>query len=110
LDWVTQQIRETLGFDAYQGTLNVQLDAEARRIAHTCTTPRPGTPITPMDTPFASGKAVKIQLNGMLDGAVVIPLIPNYLPNQRENLASLNLRAALGLHGGDEVIVEIGEA
>jgi riboflavin kinase len=109
LDRVTHQIRATLGFDAYKNTLNVHLDAEARRFAHACTTPRPGTPFTPMDTPFASGTVFKIQLNGRLDGALVFPLIPQYLPNQREIVAFLNLREALGVHDGDEVIVEIGE-
>ncbi len=107
LDWVATQIRETLGFDAYQGTLNVQLDTEASHIVHAFTMPRPGIPITSGDSAFVSGKAFKIRLNERVDGALVIPLIPHYPPNQLEIIAPLHLRNALGLLDGDEVTVEI---
>ncbi len=107
LDWVRHQIREKLGFDAYRGTLNVQLNAEASQALHTFTTHRQGTSITPIDTTFASGKAFRVQLNGRVEGALVIPLVPHYPPNQLEIIAPINLRDALALKDGDEVTVEI---
>lgn len=110
LDWVKQQIREKLGFDAYKGTLNVKLDNEARRTVQSFTKLRPGTPIIPVDSTFASGKAFKIRLSDKVDGALVIPLIPTYPTNQMEIIAPINLRETLGLRDDDEVTVEIFES
>jgi CTP-dependent riboflavin kinase len=110
LDWVQQQIREKLGFEAYEGTLNVKLDDEADRTFQSFTKSCPGIPITPVDNTFAPGKAFNIKLGGKVDGALIIPLIPNYPPNQMEIIAPINLRETFELHDGDEVIVEIFES
>jgi riboflavin kinase len=110
LDWVKQQIREKLGFEAYKGTLNVKLNDEARRMVQSFTKPRLGIPITPVDSTFASGKVFKIRLDDKVEGALVIPIIPNYPKNQMEILAPINLRETYGLQDGDEVKVEIFES
>jgi len=107
LDWVKQQIREKLGFEAYKGTLNLKLDDEVSRTVQSFTKPRLGISIEPVDNTFASGKAFKIRIGGKVEGALVIPLIPNYPLNQMEIIAPINLREAFGLQDGDEVTVEI---
>ena len=110
LDWVKHQIHEKFGFEAYQGTLNLKLDDEASRTVQSFTKPRLGISIESIDSTFASGKAFKIRLGGKVDGALVIPLIPNYPLNQMEIIAPINLREAFGLQDGDEVTVEIFES
>ncbi len=110
LDWVKQQICEKLRFEAYKGTLNLKLDDEASRTIQSFTKPRLGMSIEPVNSTFASGKAFKIRLGGEVDGALVIPLIPNYPLKQIEIIAPINLREAFGLQDGDEVTVEIFES
>ena len=88
----------------------MKLDDEASRIVQTFTKPRSGISIEPVDSTFALGKAFKIRLGDKVDGALVIPLIPNYPLNQIEIIAPINLREAFGLQDGDEVTVEIFES
>ncbi len=85
----------------------MKLNAETNRDVHAFTKPRQGIPITPVDTTFASGKAFRVQLNGRVEGALVIPLVPHYPPNQLKFIAPINLRDARGLQNGDEVTVDI---
>ena len=109
LDWVKQQICEKLGFEAYKGTLNLKLDDEANRTIRSFISPRPRISIEPVDSTFAPGKAYKIRVGGKVDGALIIPLIPNYPLNQMEIIAPINLREAFDLQDGDEVTIEIFE-
>jgi CTP-dependent riboflavin kinase len=88
----------------------LKLDNEARRTIQSFTKLRPGIPITPVDSTFASGKAFKIRLSDEVDDALVIPLIPNYPTNQMLASAPINLRETFGLQDDDEVTVEIFES
>lgn len=110
LKWVKKQIREKLGFEAYPGTLNLKMDDEASREFQSYATSRQGVPIEPVDSMCYAGKAFKIRIDDAVDGALILPLVPNYPPDQIEVIASVNLRERLGVEDGDEVTIEISEA
>jgi riboflavin kinase len=107
MDWVRKQILEKLGFDPFLGTLNVKMDEEASRRYHSFVEGGRGIPIEPLDEHFHWGKCYRCRINGRIDGAVVVPIVPGYPPDLVEIMAPVNLRENLGLEDGSKVIVEI---
>lgn len=107
LDWVKEQIREKFGFDPYVGTLNLKMDRDTSSKYQSFTKSRGGILIEPIDDKSCRGKCFEIRIQDEVDGALVIPLVPNYHHNQIEVIAPVNLRKVLGLEDGDEVTIEI---
>ena len=103
LPWVKKQINEKLGFNPYIGTLNLRLPNEADinelREAN-------GIKIIP-EKGYYEGKCFKALLMGKVEGAVVLPDVPEYPPDLLEVLAPVNLRETLGLNDGVEIEVTI---
>lgn len=110
MGWVKRQIHEKLGFEAYPGTLNLKMDDEASGEFQSFAKSRKGVPIEPVDVTFYAGKAFKIRIDDEVDGALILPLVPNYPPDKREVIAPVNLRETLELEDGDEVTIEISES
>ncbi len=107
MGWVREQILGKLGFDPFPGTLNVKLDEETTRRYRSFVEDGKGIPIEPLDERFHWGKCYRCRINGSIDGAVVVPIVPDYPPDLLEIMAPVNLRECLGLEDGSEVIVEI---
>lgn len=107
MDWVRGQILEKLGFDPFLGTLNVKMGEETSRRYHSFIGERKGIPIEPMDGRFHRGKCFRSRINDRIDGAVVVPIVPDYPTDLVEIIAHVNLRESLGLNDGSEVTVEI---
>lgn len=107
LEWVKRQILEKLGFEPYVGTLNLKMDEETSRNLRSFTKSREGILIEPVDDAYYAGKCLKTRINDEIDGAIVIPLVPNYPPDQIEIIAPVNLREIFELRDGDEITIEI---
>ncbi|MHC3129283.1 MAG: CTP-dependent riboflavin kinase [Candidatus Bathyarchaeota archaeon] len=103
LPWVKKQINEKLGFNAYIGTLNLRLPNEAGvnelREAN-------GIKIIPEKGDY-EGKCFKALVSKKVEGAVVLPDVPEYPTNILEIIAPVNLRKTLGLKDGVEIEITI---
>jgi riboflavin kinase len=103
LPWVKNQINEKLGFNPYIGTLNLKLPNKTslNRLRET-----DGIIIMP-EKGYFEGKCFKVLVNGKIEGAVVLPDVPDYPPDLLEILAPVNLRKTFGLRDGMEIKVSI---
>ena len=109
MEWVREQILEKLGFDPYVGTLNVRMDEETSRRYHSLLEGREGIPLEPLDERYHRGKCYRSRINDRVDGAIIVPIVPDYPADIMEIIAPVNLREILGLQDGSEVTVEILE-
>lgn len=103
LSWVKRQINEKMGFNPYLGTLNLRLTNETdinklRKMNGTTIVPEKG---------YCEGKCFKALVTGKVEGAVVLPDVPEYPADVLEVLAPINLRENLGLKDGAEIEVII---
>jgi len=104
LPWVKNQIREKLGFEAYAGTLNVELsEASAKR--RKLLNDAESIEISPTEG-YCVGLVFKARI-GQIDCAVVLPQVEGYPRNLLEIIAPMNLRKQLRLEDGDEVEVTL---
>jgi riboflavin kinase len=110
MDWVREQIHKKLGFDPYPGTLNVRMDMETSRRYRSLLEEVEGIPLEPPDDRYRRGKCFRGIINGNVDGAIVVPLVPDYPEDIVEIIAPVNLRERLGLEDGSDVTVDILES
>jgi len=103
LPWVKKQINEKLGFNPYIGTLNLQLP---NKTALNRLREADGIKIVPKKGYF-EGKCFKALVNEKIEGAVVLPDVPDYPPDLLEVLAPVNLRKTFELKDGMEVKISI---
>jgi len=103
LPWVKKQINEKLGFNPYIGTLNLQLP---NKTALDRLREADGIIIVP-EKGYFDGKCFKTLVNEKVEGAVVLPDVPDYPPDLLEVLAPVNLRKTFGLKDGMEVKVSV---
>ncbi|UCC58651.1 MAG: CTP-dependent riboflavin kinase [Candidatus Bathyarchaeum sp.] len=103
LPWVKRQLKEKLGFNPYPGTLNLQLanekDIDELRRAN-------GITIEP-EKGYFKGKCFKALVMEKIEGAVVLPDVPEYPVDLLEILAPVNLRKTLRLKDGVEIEVTV---
>ena len=104
LPWVSQQISEKLDFIPYSGTLNLRLNEKSLKWKKLLEK-TPTEKIIPVKGYF-NGVLFKAFI-GILECAIVIPLIPDYPEDLLEVIASVNLRKALELEDGCEVTVTV---
>lgn len=103
LSWVKKQFKEKLGFNPYPGTLNLRLPgkAEIRNLKRMVNLFR-GIEIGSAEE-ICRGRCFKALIMEKVNGAVVIPNIPNYPTDVLEVVAGLCLRDRFNLRDGDEV-------
>ena len=103
LPWVKKQINEKIGFNPYIGTLNLRLTNETgiRKLRKA-----KGIKIKP-EKGYCEGKCFKALVMRKVEGAVVLPDVPEYPADVLEVLAPVNLRETLGLKDGVEIEVTV---
>lgn len=104
LPWVNKQISEKLDFIPYSGTLNLRLSEKSIRWKKLLEK-TPTEKIIPVKGYF-NGALFRAFI-GILECAIVVPLIPDYPEDLLEVIASVNLRKALELEDGCEVKVTV---
>ncbi len=104
LPWVSRQISKKFDFTPYSGTLNLELNEESikwKKLLEKAPTEK----ILPVKG-YYNGVLFKAFI-GILECAIVIPMIPDYPEELLEIIASVNLRKALELEDGCEVTVTV---
>ena len=97
LPWVKEQVNSKLGFDPYLGTLNLRIlnEKEIYQLRKA-----EGITIEP-EKGYYKGKCFKALVMNKVEGAVVLPDVPEYPSDLLEILAAVNLRKTLELVDGD---------
>ena len=105
IPWVRRQFLQKLGVDAYPGTLNViTLPQDGEILSRIKDSP--GVTIVPEEDNFCPAQAFPVLLNGLVGGAVIIPQVPGYPPDQLEIISATYIKEALSLKDGDSVEIE----
>jgi CTP-dependent riboflavin kinase len=107
IPWVREQFINKLGIDPYPGTFNLDIidvqDLEKLKEIKQ----RKGIEITPEEPGFCSAKCFHVLVCGKVEGAVIIPEIPDYPESKVEIISSLKIRKVLSLEIGELALVEV---
>ena len=106
IPWVKQQFIEKIGINPHPGTFNIMVLPEDITKLEELRNAK-GVTIISRDTEHCSGISLPVRVEGKINGAIVIPLIPNYPPSQLEIIAPVNIKNALPVKDGDTVRAEI---
>ncbi len=104
--WVRTQIKEKIGFDPYNGTLNLRLAKEDYLKLDKALRSAKPIEISP-ETGYYPGKCFKAQIKNDMQCAAIIPQTPNYPKNILEIIAPFSLREKLHLRDNDTVEIEL---
>ena len=112
LDWARRQFVDKLGIDPYPGTFNVVIDDPDAVALWVRLKRRPGVAIeNPGAGPHdCDGRCYPVRIAGRIEGAIVLPDVPDYPPAQVEVIAAVGVRDALALEDGDSVSLEVAGA
>jgi CTP-dependent riboflavin kinase len=105
LPWVKKQIEEKVGFTAHPGTLNLKIDMDNHEVLTSMKEAR-CIEISPAEG-FSPGRLLRVNLNGYLECAIVIPCTLDYPKDVIEIIASKNLRKELQVEDGDPIEVQL---
>ena len=105
LEWVQEQCQKKLGFKPYPGTLNLEIDEEKIPQIEALWQ-REGLELVPTDSNFCSGHVYPVSVMGV-SGAIVAPADDARVhgPNIIEIIAPTNLKQALDVEDGDEIML-----
>lgn len=103
LPWARRQFIEFVGVDPYPGTLNLRIETDADQAQWLLLRSGPGALIVPPAGEGCQARCLPARIGGRLPGAVVVPEVSDYPPDQVEVVAAVPLRATFGLRPGDEV-------
>jgi riboflavin kinase len=107
ISWVRRQFISKLNIDPYPGTLNLEIVEQKDLQNFKVLKATQGVEILPEEPSFCSGKCYPVLINGLLRGAIVLPLVKGYPENKMELVASQNIKRALSVKTGDDLDVEI---
>jgi CTP-dependent riboflavin kinase len=107
IPWVAHQFSRKLRLAPWPGTFNVRLtDPQNQSLWHEIQR-LPGVEIDPPDASACVARCYPVRLNDVIRGAVVLPHVGGYPPDQIEIVAEENIRARLNLQNEDSVILEV---
>jgi len=106
LPWVIRQIKKTLGFKPYPGTLNVLLSNESSRREEMLNRTRRITILA--EDGYCNGVLIRSTIDN-IECAIVIPEIANYPKEILEIIAPMNLRELFKLEDGDEIRITVNQ-
>lgn len=96
-----------LGIDPYPGTLNLDITEveDLRKLKEI--KKRKGIEIVPPDDKYCAATCFPVLIGGKINGALIIPQVPDYPESKVEIIASVKVTEALSLETGDMVRIEI---
>lgn len=106
IPWVRKQFAEKLGIIPYPGTFNITVIAEDLAKLDQIREAK-GIEIVPEDKNFCAANSFLALVNGKIQGAVIIPLVPDYPPVKLELIATENIKQSLSLEDGDQVEIAV---
>jgi CTP-dependent riboflavin kinase len=109
LEWARQQFLDKLGIDPFPGTINLIVENEESMKIWERLKATPGIRI---ENPNAGpddcdARCYPVSINGQIEAAIVLPEVANYSPAKVEIIAADGVRAALDIHDGDSLGLEI---
>jgi riboflavin kinase, archaea type len=106
LRWVQEEVERKLGFRPWPGTFNIRIDPESQ--AQWAALKRyPGIEIEPPDASTCVAQCYRVVLAHVVEGAIVLPHVEGYPPDQVEVLAEENVRLCLGMADGDPITLHV---
>lgn len=109
LAWVREELAKKLALEAYPGTFNVRLTEPGSLVDWRTLTAQPGIEIEPPNSSACVARCYPVLVNDRLPGAIILPHVANYPPDQVEVLAATSVRGELGLADGDPVTLQLLE-
>ncbi len=107
IPWVREQFITKLGIDPYPGTLNLDIiDAQDLEKLQEIKR-RKGIEIIPAEPGFCAARCFHVSVCGKIEGALIIPEVPDYPESKLEIISSERIRDVLPLKVGDVVPVEV---
>lgn len=103
LDWVKEQFFSKLGFVPYPGTLNLDITKSELESLVRLFGQEGGVTIAPADNSCCSAICFTALINGLIEGAVVMPEFTKHPKGRLEIIAPINIRKRLSLADGDVV-------
>jgi CTP-dependent riboflavin kinase len=107
VSWVRKQFISKLSIDPYPGTLNLEIVEQKDLQNFEVLKATQGVEILPEDPSFCSAKCYPVLINGLLRGAIVLPMVEGYPENKMELIASESIKGVLSVKAGDDLEVEI---
>jgi CTP-dependent riboflavin kinase len=107
VSWVRKQFISKLSIDPYPGTLNLEIVEQKDLQNFEVLKATQGVEILPEDPSFCSAKCYPVLINGLLRGAIVLPMVEGYPENKMELIASESIKRVLSVKAGDDLEVEI---
>jgi CTP-dependent riboflavin kinase len=101
--WVREEFARKLDFNAYPGTFNVRLVEPESLARWKELTGQPGIEIEPPHQTACVARCYPVLLAERLLGAIILPHVADYPPDQVEVLTPVSVRGELGLQDGDPV-------
>ncbi len=109
LEWVAAELKATLGFAAYPGTLNVRLDSPEARAVWSRVRAGAGIAIAAPDASFCAARCFPATIEGNWRVAVILPDVPGYPADKLEVVAPVRLKDALRLADGARLTLEFAD-
>ncbi len=106
LGWVQRQFERKLGFRTWPGTFNVRVGDGARAQWESVMN-RDGISIEPPNASGCVATCYPVVIAETVRGAIILPHVADYPPDQIEILAPENVRQRLRLADGDPVALRI---
>ena len=109
LPWVRNQCLDKLQFEPFPGTLNVIVETADARTAWKVLRDSDGIPLHPPEAgPGECGaRCFPISVEGIENVAIVFPEVEGYAADQIELISDINLRDALSVADGDELVLQV---
>jgi HAD superfamily hydrolase (TIGR01509 family) len=107
LPWVREQLLRLTGTDPHPGTFNLELRDPQQLQAWLAARARFDLVLEPPDRAWCRARCARVRIAGRHPGAIVAPEIRGYPEDRVEIVASLGLRAALGVADGTGIDLEI---
>lgn len=107
LGWVRQQFIAKLGFHPHPGTFNVRVANAEGRALWDVLKAQLTIRIEEPDASICGALCSPVLINERIRGAIVVPDIPGYPPDQVEVVAAQSIRATLCISDGDPITLRV---
>lgn len=102
--WFQKQVKAKLGFTPSPGTLNLKLPQNVKRAS---ILPADAAVSIKPEKGYAAGKCYKAIIADKIEGAIVVPDVPDYPGDVIEFIAPVNVRKQLNLSNDKPVKVTV---
>ena len=105
--WARAAFQNLVGIDPWPGTLNLRIRDRHSLAVWSEIKGAPGLVLRAPDPAWCDAWVYKAMIQGGLKGAVVLPGVSTYAPDQLEIIAAVSIRESLGIGDGDVLEVEV---